>query len=156
MPPTIPYQGLELWGLVVTAHGVLLAILDGRDHVELPNSVLNRLIEPRERRWSLFIIDAAVWIIFTMAIASRVIPETVIFQYVVPLSLLWLAHTTFGVFHVLLMIYAEVRDHTRGKRKNNPIFKGLLTEPSGFTGDGELIDFPEQTSEVRRKREHDV
>jgi hypothetical protein len=150
MPPYPIYDWFAIWGIVIFGHSVLLAILDGRDHAELPHPALNRLIEPRERRWSLFIIDAAVWIIFTMAIASRVIPESMILQYVVPLSLLWLAHTAFGLLHVLLLIYAKVRDHTVGKRKNAPAAKHI--NPLLTDDDSELIDFPESGLEVKHKR----
>ena len=57
-PPAAIYNLLDIWALVVAIHGVLLVIVDGRDRAELPIRQLNRLIEPRERRWSLLAIDA--------------------------------------------------------------------------------------------------
>lgn len=138
MPPSAIYSGLEVWGLIVFAHGVALAFLDGRDHADLPFERLHALIEPRERRWSLLAVDMLLWIMFTMAVANRVIPEATLFRYVQLLALLWLAHTAFGLFHILLMIYAEVRDFTAGKRKNDEKLKpGEMLK----FDDGELIDF---------------
>lgn len=151
MPPADIYNLLTTWGFLVFGHGLALAVLDGRDDAELPFAWMRRLVNPRERRFSLLAIDAAVWVIATMAIASRVIPENVIFQNVVPLALAWLALTAFGICHVLLVVYAEVRDRWSHKRKN--ITNAGMTEhieQLALADDGELIDF----NEVGR-RKHD-
>lgn len=149
MPPPEIYQGFEVWGLIVLAHAVALAYLDGRDHADLPFRSMTALVQPRERRWSLFVIDAALWLLFTVAIANRVIPEVTIFRYVIPLALLWLGHTGFGILHILLVIYAEVRARTPGKAKHKrgsfPDETPLLT-----TDDGELIDFPDMAARSRK------
>jgi hypothetical protein len=148
MPPFAIYDGLSLWGFVVLAHGALLAFLDGRDHADLPFAWMTQLVQPRERRWSLLVIDVVLWILFTVAIASRVIPEATIFRYVAPLSLAWLAHTAFGILHVLLVIYAEVGDHTPDKPKRD----ASLDEPSLLLAeDGELIDFADIAARSRKQ-----
>lgn len=148
MPPPDIYEGFGVWGFIVLAHGVLLAVLDGRDHAHLP-AWMSALIEPRERRWSLFVIDATLWVLFTVAIANRVIPEATIFRYVIPLSLAWLAHTGFGIVHILLMIYAEVRARTPGKAKLKR--HTLATEsPLPIADEDKLIDFPDVAARSHR------
>lgn len=149
-PPAAIYNLLEIWGFLVFGHGLALAVLDGRDDAELPFEWMRRLVATRERRFSLLALDAAVWVIATMAIASRVIPEAVIFQNAAPLSLAWLALTAFGICHILLVIYAEVRERTTHKRKN--VTDAGIAEHLGqlaFADDGELIDF----DEARRRSE---
>ena len=152
MPPTIIYDLLEVWGFVVFAHGLALAYFDARDDADLPFAWMRRLVNPRERRFSLLAIDAAVWVIATMAIASRVIPEDVIFQNAAALSLAWLALTAFGICHLLLVVYAEVRDVMNPKRKNvTNIGMAEHLEQLALADDGELIDFDEQG---RRNSDH--
>lgn len=155
MPPTIIYHWLSVWGFVVVGHGAVLAWLDGRDHADLPFQWMTALVQPRERRWSLVVIDAALWLLFTILIANRVIPEVTVFRYVVPLSLAWLAHTAFGILHLLLVEYAEVRDRTpKAKLKHDAFLTDeprrqearLLASDDGVAdgaADGELIDFNE-------------
>jgi hypothetical protein len=154
MPPPEIYNMFEAWGAIIMLHAVLLAIAEGRDRAEPPLKQINRLIVPRERRWSLLAIDAMVWIILTVAIANRVIPERVIFQYVVPLSLLWLALTAGGLAHILLVLYAEVRDRAPSrKRKVNAQFRH--GETPLLTSDGELLETIEESSDpaaVKRTR----
>lgn len=154
MPPREIYQGFELWGFIIAAHGLLLAILDGRDRADLPLRQLNRLIEPRERRWLLFVVDAALWIIFTMAIASRTIPETTIEAFILPLAIAWLLHTGVGLAHIWLMVFAEVRDRAAAsKRKNDEKAKtALLAEEADSDGDV-LVDFPVD-ADTRLKHGH--
>lgn len=149
MPPPEIYQGFEVWGLIVLAHAVALAYLDGRDHADLPFGWMTALVQPRERRWSLFALDAALWVLFTIVIANRSIPEATILRYVVPLALLWLAHTGFGIFHTLLVIYAEVRDRMPGKTK---LKRGIFPDemPPLIADDGELIDFPDIVARSRK------
>ena len=149
MPPEAIYRGFELWGMLVAVHSVLLAVLDGRDHADLPFKWMLKLIEPRERRWSLLAIDAALWVMVTVAIANRVIAYDVIARYAIPLALLWLAQTAFGMLHLLLVLYAEVRDRSvRRKHKNDEKSKLIrgYGDPLGdpllqLIDDGELIDF---------------
>jgi hypothetical protein len=152
MPPEAIYNLLEIWGFLVFGHGLALAMLDARDDAELPFEWMRRLVNPRERRYSLLALDAAVWVIVTMAIASRVIPEDVIFQNAVPLSLAWLALTAFGICHVLLVVYAEVRERWSHKPKHMPD-SGIAEhlEKLAFADDGELIDFEDAQ---RRKNDH--
>ncbi len=138
MPPTVIYDWLSAWGFVVFGHGLVLAILDGRDQAEPPFRWLTGLIEPRERRWSLLAVNGMLWIISTMAIASRTIPEAVIFQYSTPLALLWLALTGFGLAHVLLALYAELYDRAAVKHKREE--KATPVAPLLLSDDGELID----------------
>gem|GEM_PF-6329342 len=157
MPPPEIYNGFALWGFMVVGHALLLAILDGRDHAELPFEWMKWVIDPRERRWSLFVIDALLYVMFTIAIANRVIPEQTIFQYVVPLSLLWLAHTGIGFLHILLVLYAEVRDRTQGKDKRKNDAETQIPTRLVQGDDGELIDWidvPEQ--EIKRSGVNDV
>lgn len=152
MPPEAIYNLLEIWGFLVFGHGLALAVLDARDDAELPFVWMRRLVNPRERRFSLLAIDAAVWVIATMAIASRVIPENVIFQNVVPLSLAWLALTAFAICHVLLVVYAEVRDRWSRKRKNiTNVGMTEHLEKLAFADDGELVDFEDAQ---RRKNDY--
>jgi hypothetical protein len=145
MPPREIYEGFGLWGIVIAAHGLLLAILDGRDRAELPFPPLQAVIEPRERRWLLFFLDAALWVVFTMAIASRTIPNATIERFVLPLALLWLAHTGIGLAHIWLMVFAEVRDRAvRRKRKNDEKAKSALlsNEADGENIGDVLVGFP--------------
>lgn len=137
LPPAGIYDGLHGWALLVMAHGLVLAVLDGRDHAPLPFG-LNRLIQPRERRWSLLAIDAALWIILTMAIATRTISMPLIIQFLVPLMLAYLGLTAFGIAHVGLVLYAEIHDRAYRKRKNDQKPKSV---PLMLTDDGELVDF---------------
>ena len=144
MPPEVIYHWLTLWAFGVYGHGILLAIFDGRDRADLPDW-LQRLIEPRERRWSLLALNAMLWIIATMAIASRVIPYETISRYAAPLSLVWLALTAAGLFQTLLVLYAEVRDRTAlRKRKNGARQLGeapaLRVERLELSDDGELVE----------------
>ncbi len=144
-PPLVIYNLLDDWALLVAAHGILLAVLDGRDHADLPVAWLRALIEPRERRWLLLALDAVLWVLFTMAIASRVIPYDFILRYVNPLMLAWLAHTAFGIFQVLLVIYAEVFDHTQGRWKVDEKPKRELDSTLLLDDDGELVDYPDES-----------
>jgi hypothetical protein len=155
MPPAGIYDGLHLWGFIVAAHGLLLAIVDGRDHAELAFRPLNWLIEPRERRWSLLIIDAALWIIFTMAIASRTISLDLLIQYMGLISLVWLALTAVGLAHAMLVIYAEVYERASRKRKRDEKVKPALELENGLpvlVDDGELADFAEEILKRQQKR----
>ncbi|MBI1256327.1 MAG: hypothetical protein GC204_02545 [Chloroflexi bacterium] len=141
MPPEAIYNLLEVWALVVAIHAVGLVVLDGRDRADLPIKALHRLIEPRERRWTLIAIDALVWILLTMMIASRVIPESTIIEYAAPLSLLWLALTAVGLAHVLLVLYAEIRDHApMRKRKNSARVQDEKPRLLTMTRDGEVLE----------------
>ena len=154
MPPEAIYNLLDVWALVLALHAIALVVLDGRDRAEPPLKQINRLIEPRERRWTLMAIDALVWIILTMMIANRVIPEYLIFRYVVPLSLAWLALTGVGLAHVLLVVYAEIRDRApMRKRKNRTGVGAEGSERSLLTSDGELletIEEPPDTAAIQR------
>ncbi len=149
MPPEIIYSLLNDWALLVLGHGLLLAILDGRDQADPPLG-LSRLIDPRERRWSLLAIIALLWVLFTMMIASRVIPEALIFQYAAPISLAWLALTAVGLAHLLLIVYAEVRDRS-GKRKRDAQAR-LSLDDAPLADDGELPDFAEEILKRPQKR----
>ncbi len=144
MPPLALYQDFESWGALVALHGLVLAILDGRDQARVPSWV-NHLIETRERRWSLLAIDMALVISLTIAMANRIIPYEIIERYAVPLSLLWLVLVGFGYTQILLTIYAEVRDRTAHKRKYVEKRKPELAFDAlaASADDGELIDFPE-------------
>jgi hypothetical protein len=137
MPPAEIYDGLAIWGVLVFVHGLVLAGLDGRDHAELPFRGLRPLLD-RERRIPLLLIDALLWVIFTTAIASRIIPEPIIFRYAAPLSLLWLTHTGYALAHVLLVLYAEINDRADTKRKHGEKPKSV---PLMLADDGELVDF---------------
>jgi hypothetical protein len=153
MPPEAIYTLLEVWALGVALHAVLLAIAEGRDRADLPITALHRLIDPRERRWTLLAIDALVWVLFTMMIASRVIPEGVIFQYVAPLSLAWLALTGMGMAHLLLVLYAEIRDRVpMSKRKNNAQVRH--GETPLLTRDGELLETIDEPSDAAILQQH--
>ena len=141
MPPPEIYNMFEVWAGVIGLHAVLLAIVEGRDRAELPIKALERLIESRERRWSLLAIDAMVWIIVTVAIANRVIPESTIIEYAIPLALLWLALTGVGLEHILLVLYAEIRDRApQRKRKNNARVQDEKTPLLTMTSDGEVLE----------------
>ena len=146
-PPEAIYDLLQTWGFVVAFHAVVLMILDGRDRAELPIKRLNRLIDPRERRWTLLSIDALVWILFTMMIASRVIPEAVIFEYATPISLVWLALTAVGLAHVLLVLYAEVRDRAPIRKRKNDVL-AQRGETALLTSDGELLEMIDDPGDV--------
>src|SRR5215207_10218507 len=74
MPPPAIYNGFAVWGFVIFGHALLLAVLDGRDCADLPFDWMKRLIDPRERRWTLFALDVLLYALFTIAIANRVIP----------------------------------------------------------------------------------
>ncbi len=153
IPPAGVYDNIHWWGILVFGHWLLLAVLDGRDGVELPLG-LSRFVEPRERRWSLLTIDAAVWIIFTMAIASRTISLPLIMQFVVPISLAWLGLTAVGIAHVGLVVYAIIHDRMLRKRKNKDMV--WTADRLALANDGELIDFPdgsadESGSDAKRK-----
>jgi hypothetical protein len=154
MPPRQIYQGFELWGFVIAAHGLLLAILDGRDRADLPLRQLNRLIEPRERRWLLLITDVTLWVVFTIAIATRTIPEATIEAFILPLGIAWLLHTGVGLAHIWLMVFAEVHDRaTATKRKNDDKAKtALLADETDGDGDV-LVDFPAD-ADVKLKHGH--
>lgn len=158
MPPPEIYNGFAVWGLIFALHALLLAVLDGRDHADPPFNWMESLIHPRERRWSLFAINLLLWVMFTIAIANRVIPEGVIFQNVVALSLAWLAHTAIGFLHILLMIYAELYDRSaqdKGKRKNSEAAE--LPVRLALADDGELVEYAEQAlKQNERKRGEDV
>ncbi|MEO8396212.1 MAG: hypothetical protein ABI700_24675 [Chloroflexota bacterium] len=139
MPPPEIYHMFEVWGFIILIHAVVQAVLDGRDRADLPIRWLNRVIEPRERRYTLLTIDALVWVMMTVALANRVIPEQTIVQYAVPLALLWLALTGIGLAHLLLLVYAEIRDRAPiRKRKNNAMLQG--GETLTMTSDGELLE----------------
>lgn len=141
MPPPEIYNGFAVWAFVIAGHALLLAVLDGRDRAEPPFAWMKPIIDPRERRWTLFGMDALAYILFTVAIANRVIPERFIFENVVAFSLLWIAHTAIFFLHILLVIYAEVRDRSggKGKRKNDDFsqFPARLVQGD----DGELVDW---------------
>ena len=141
-PPEAIYDLLQTWGFFVAFHALLLVILDGRDRADLPIQRLHKLIEPRERRWSLLAIDAMLWIMLTVAIANRLIPYNTIVEYAAPISLTWLALTAVGMTHSGLVLYAEIRDRApMGKRKNQSVETALLTR------DGELLETIEESSE---------
>lgn len=148
MPPEIIYHLLDYWALLVAGHAFLLAIFDGRDQADPPLRRLNRLIEPRERRWSLLALDALLWIMFTMMIASRVIPEAIIFQYAAPISLAWLALTAVGLGHLWLILFAEVRDRSDKPKR---AAKSRLDD-APLADDGELPDFAEEILKRSQKR----
>ena len=151
MPPPDIYNGFALWGLFVAGHALLLAVLDGRDRAELPFDWMKSIVQPRERRLMLLVVDAALWMVVTMAIANRVIPEGFIFQNVVMFSLLWLAHTAIGFLHLLLVIYAEVYDRTaEHKEKYKNKFDSELPVRLAVADDGELVDFAQVQSERKR------
>jgi hypothetical protein len=155
MPPPEIYNGFAVWGLIFALHALLLAVLDGRDRADLPFAWMEHIVHPRERRWSLFAIDVLLWVMFTVAIANRVIPEAVIFSNVVTLSLLWLAHTGVGFLHILLMIYAEIydRSQTGSKRKNTA--ETELPVRLALADDGELTDFTDQPFKRKESRRGD-
>lgn len=147
MPPPEIYNGFEIWAFVIVGHALLLALLDGRDRAEPPFAWMKQIIEPRERRWTLFGIDALAYILFTVAIANRVIPESVILANPVTYALLWITHTGIIFLHILLFIYAEVRDRSGGKskRKNDDFsqFPARLVQGD----DGELVDWIDLTEQ---------
>ena len=147
MPPEAIYHLLEVWALIVAIHAVALVVLDGLDRAEPPLQQINRLIEPRERRWSLLAIDALAWIMLTVAIANRVIPEKVIFQFAAPLSLVWLALTALGMAHVLLVLYAEIRDHAPLRKRKHSIQQG---NPALLTSDGDVLETIHEPREAQR------
>lgn len=147
MPPAEIYNGFAVWGFVIFGHALLLAVLDGRDRADLPFAWMEQVVNPREQRWTLFAIDIVLYVLFTIAIANRVIPREIIFQYAVPLSLLWLAHTAVGFLHILLVLYAEVRDRAGGKSKRKNDSLSHTSEQLMLAEDGELMDWdnvPEQ------------
>ncbi|HVU09671.1 MAG TPA: hypothetical protein VHD90_00280 [Phototrophicaceae bacterium] len=151
-PPLAIYQGFETWGVLVVLHGILLAILDGRDQARLPFAWLRHLIEPRERRWSLLTIDAALVFSLTIAILTRIIPFETLERFAAPISLLWLALVGFGYAQILLMIYAEVRDRSVRKRKRGEKRKpeGAFSDLVTPADDGELLDFPQPKPKIQR------
>ncbi len=156
MPPPEIYHGFELWGVIVALHALLLAALDGRDGADLP-AWMQRIIQPSERRRSLFAIDLLLWVMFTVAIANRVIPEGFIFQNVVVFSLLWLAHTGIAFGHLLLLVYGEVYDRTaknKAKRKNTPASE--LPVRLALAEDGEIVDLAQALTADKRKRGEDA
>lgn len=147
MPPPEIYNMFEAWAAVITLHAVLLAIAEGRDRAELPFKQLNWLIDPRERRWSLLAIDAMVWTGLTVAMANRIIPERTIIEYAVPLALLWLTLTAVGLEHLLLVLYAEVRDRAPiRKRKNGNLQTNQTT--ALLTSDGELLEMIDEPADA--------
>ena len=143
MPPARDLTMAGAWALIVLAHGVLLAILDGRDHAEPPFAWMNRC---RSAARAPLVAAASstrcCGCCSPMAIADRIIPEDTIFRYVVPLSLAWLAHTAFGILHVLLVIYAEVRACATPAEMAEKPKRDLFADetPLLVTDDGELVD----------------
>jgi hypothetical protein len=156
MPPEIIYRLLDYWALLVAGHAGLLAFLDGRDQADPPLRSLNRLVEPRERRWLLLAIDGLLWIMVTMMIASRVIPEAVIYQSAALIALAWLALTAVGIGHLWLVLFAEIRDYSRtrsGKRKRDEqAGPHLDADAAPLADDGELTDFAEDILKRQQKR----
>ena len=157
MPPPEIYHGFELWGVIVALHALLLAALDGRDRAELPFDWMKRIIQPSERRRSLFAIDFLLWLMFTVAIANRVIPEEVIFRNMLVLPLLWLAHTGIAFTHLLLLVYGEVFDRTakyKEKRKNT--LDAELSVRLALAEDGKIVDLAQALTPDKSKRGEDA
>ena len=155
MPPPDIYNGFAVWGLIVALHALLLAVLDGRDRADLPFGWMEHIVHPRERRWSLFAINGLLWVMFTVAIANRVIPEEVIFRNVATLSLLWLGHTAVGFLHILLVIYAEIYDRSPGSSKRKNTDETELPVRLALADDGEMVDFAEQALKRKQSKRGD-
>ena len=68
MPPDALYDAISLWFMLVSGHGILLAIFDGREGIPPPLPELELPIQPERRRWLLLLGDAGLWMLFMMTV----------------------------------------------------------------------------------------